>query len=157
MIRGAEVWFDVTNYLEGVRTGAADNGIAILTTGTADGWQINTNGSATTSARPRLVVYSADLGIINPLAGDYNGNGTVDAADYVVWRKSGGSQAAYDVWRANFGKTSGGGPLAFGGATPAVPEPSAAALGLLAGLGLMVRRAQRSERKHDDGSGRRVA
>lgn len=37
-------------------------------------------------------------------AGDYNGNGVVDAADYVVWRNTNGSQAAYDVWRANFGK-----------------------------------------------------
>jgi hypothetical protein len=36
--------------------------------------------------------------------GDYNGNGVVDAADYVVWRDTGGSQAAYDLWRANFGK-----------------------------------------------------
>jgi len=62
-IRGAEVWFDVTDYLEGVRTGATDHGIAIQANGTADGWQIHTNGSTTTDARPRLVVYSADLGI----------------------------------------------------------------------------------------------
>lgn len=62
-IRGAEVWFDVTAYLEGVRTGATDHGIAIQANGTADGWQIHTNDSATTDARPRLVVYSADLGI----------------------------------------------------------------------------------------------
>ncbi len=62
-IRGAEVWFDVTDYLEGVRTGATDHGIAIQTNGTNDGWQIHTNGSTTPDARPRLVVYSADLGI----------------------------------------------------------------------------------------------
>src|SRR5262245_30399917 len=46
--------------------------------------------------------------------GDYNNNGTVDAGDYVLWRKGGplqndptpGVQAGdYDVWRANFGKT----------------------------------------------------
>lgn len=36
--------------------------------------------------------------------GDYNGNGVVDAADYVVWRNTNGSQAAYNVWRTNFGK-----------------------------------------------------
>ena len=57
-----------------------------------------------------------------PLTGDYNGNGTVDAADYVVWRKSEGQTGAglpadgdgdmdvdendYLVWRANFGRTS---------------------------------------------------
>ncbi|MEJ2704283.1 MAG: DNRLRE domain-containing protein [Sedimentisphaerales bacterium] len=68
-IRGAEVWFDVTNYLEGVRTGATDYGIAIQANGTADGWQIHTNGSTTLDARPRLVVYSADLGL-----GEASGN-----------------------------------------------------------------------------------
>jgi hypothetical protein len=62
-IRGAEVWFDVTDYLEGVRTGATDHGIAIQANGTNDGWQIHTNGSTTPDARPRLVVYSADLGV----------------------------------------------------------------------------------------------
>ena len=61
-IRGAEVWFNVTDYLEGVRTGAADHGIAIQANGTADGWQIHTNGSTPLEARPRLVAYSADLG-----------------------------------------------------------------------------------------------
>jgi hypothetical protein len=60
-IRGAEVWFDVTAYLEGVRTGAADHGISIQAHGTADGWQIHTTGSTTPDARPRLVVHSADL------------------------------------------------------------------------------------------------
>jgi hypothetical protein len=61
-IRGAEVWFDVTACLEAVRTGAADHGIAIQANGTADGWQIHATGSTTPDARPRLVVYSADLG-----------------------------------------------------------------------------------------------
>ena len=37
------------------------------------------------------------------LAGDYNQNGIVDAADYSVWRKNDGSQEGYDTWRANFG------------------------------------------------------
>ena len=34
--------------------------------------------------------------------GDYNQNGIVDAADYVVWRTSIGGQLAYDAWRANW-------------------------------------------------------
>jgi hypothetical protein len=40
--------------------------------------------------------------------GDFNRDGLVDAADYVVWRNGLGtqySQADYDVWRANFGRT----------------------------------------------------
>jgi hypothetical protein len=59
----------------------------------------------------------------NPLAGDYNYSGVVDAADYVVWRKTLGStddlradgdndadvdQDDYAVWRANFGAVATG-------------------------------------------------
>jgi ELWxxDGT repeat protein len=70
-------------------------------------------------------LWAADLAVSPAIAGDYNGNGTVDAADYVVWRKTLGSatdlrangdntgpsagvidQADYVVWRANFGNTS---------------------------------------------------
>jgi hypothetical protein len=65
--------------------------------------------------------------------GDYNNNGSVDAADYVIWRKGGPLQnevdvpgtvnmADYTAWRARFGNTSGSGS-ALGSA--AVPEPSA--------------------------------
>ena len=78
---GSEVWFDVTDYLEGVRGGAEDNGIAILTTGTDDGWQIHTHGSLEETARPRLVVMSADLGGGSQIVADCSGDGVVDAAD----------------------------------------------------------------------------
>ena len=47
------------------------------------------------------------------LAGDYNRNGKVDAADYVKWRKNpgnfGGTPGGYNTWRANFGKPPGSG------------------------------------------------
>jgi hypothetical protein len=59
------------------------------------------------------------------LDGDFNNDGKVDAADYVVWRKTDGSDAGYNDWRANFGRTSGSGS-ALGSA--AVPEPSAVVL-----------------------------
>ncbi len=61
IIRGAEVWFDVTEYIEGVRTGADNYGVAIQGDGTADGWQIHATGSTEVDARPRLIVFSADL------------------------------------------------------------------------------------------------
>jgi subtilisin family serine protease len=37
--------------------------------------------------------------------GDFNHDGTVDIADYVVWRNSGGSVTDYNLWRANYGRT----------------------------------------------------
>ena len=50
---------------------------------------------------------------------DYNGDGTVDAADYVAWRKNpgnfGGDPDGYNLWRTKFGEPdgSGGGVPAF--------------------------------------------
>jgi hypothetical protein len=68
------------------------------------------------------------------LSGDYNGNGVVDAADYVAWRKDPNrTQVQYDVWRMHFGETSPGSG-AWAGAAPsetAVPEPSSTLLLLL--------------------------
>jgi hypothetical protein len=68
------------------------------------------------------------------LAGDYNGNGVVDAADYVAWRNSpasfGGDPAGYNTWRSNFGNHSGSGSSL--GSSVAVPEPTVGALLLFA-------------------------
>jgi hypothetical protein len=47
---------------------------------------------------------------VGAIAGDYNLNGVVDAADYVAWRKGLGTaftQANHDVWRAHFGQADG--------------------------------------------------
>jgi hypothetical protein len=57
--------------------------------------------------------------------GDYNGDGVIDAADYVVLRKGLGTiytQADYDVWHSRFGQTAGSG----GGERRSVPEPASA-------------------------------
>jgi len=65
------------------------------------------------SLRPNLWT-SLDDGEIGS-NGDFNSNGVVDGADYVVWRKSGGSQANYDLWRSNFGQPgSSGDPIGSG-------------------------------------------
>ncbi len=143
-IRGAEAWFDVTDYLEGVRTGATDNGIAIQANGTADGWQIHANGSALEAARPKLIVYSADLGIGGGLEGDFNDDNVVDGADFLTWQRqlgNGLTPADLDLWKANFGAT-GGGPSA-----AAVPEPSAAIISMAALFGLGAAARGRSEKK----------
>jgi hypothetical protein len=65
------------------------------------------------------------------LAGDFNGDGIVNAADYVVWRNTNGTPSAYTQWRSRFGQTSGTGsdsPV-----SESVPEPSTLAI-VLAGI-----------------------
>jgi hypothetical protein len=42
------------------------------------------------------------------LPGDYNGDGIVDSADYVVWRKTDGTAQGYQTWRQNFGRMNYG-------------------------------------------------
>jgi hypothetical protein len=59
------------------------------------------------------------------LSGDYNLNGVVDAADYVVWRKNAGSPQDYTTWRAHFGQPNGSGNSM---AAAAVPEPTSITL-----------------------------
>jgi hypothetical protein len=80
------------------------------------------------------------------LQGDYNSNGTVDAADYVAWRNDpgsfGGDPAGYNTWRANFGRTGGAGTALVGGAA-ATPEPSTLALVLLLTTPWILRRRRR--------------
>jgi hypothetical protein len=76
------------------------------------------------------------------LAGDFNQNGAVDAADYVVWRNGLGSmftQSDYDVWRANFGRTAGA-TIATSAELPtgAVPEPALLPATAVALVGLLL-------------------
>lgn len=105
--------------------------------------------------------------------GDYNDDGVVDAADYVVWRRDDGTQEGYDAWRANFGGAGGGGelfgtfyvgyrealaanfatsrpptfvqfePLEVTGHGGAVPEPSSVALLMLGLVGVALKGRRR--------------
>ncbi len=86
------------------------------------------------------------------LAGDYNGNGIVDAADYTVWRDHLGqsvtlfndttpgsvTQADYNVWKSNLGNHAGSGS----GANAAVPEPTTLLMLLAGTLAICSRRCQ---------------
>jgi probable HAF family extracellular repeat protein len=53
---------------------------------------------------------------------DFNGDGFVDAADYVKWRKDGGTIDDYDLWRSSFGDPASGAAAA---SSSSVPEPAA--------------------------------
>ena len=60
--------------------------------------------------------------------GDFNDDGVVDAADYIVWRKLGGTQAEFNNWQSTFGTIVNGGA---GGQSNSyesgnVPEPASA-------------------------------
>jgi hypothetical protein len=96
-----------------------------------------------------LTVYIDNVRFGMTVAGDYNGNGFVDAADYTIWRDTLGStsdlrangdntgasanvidQADYTFWKTKFGATSGSGALSSG----AVPEPASAVLLLVGGI-----------------------
>lgn len=95
--------------------------------------------------------FTFDVAIFQPLGGDYNDDGSIDAADYTVWRDNLGSgvslpnddtpgvgQDDYIRWKTNFGNTGGSstvrGIVAFGSiagaaslalsGASAVPEPS---------------------------------
>jgi hypothetical protein len=72
------------------------------------------------------------------LPGDYNSNGSVDAGDYLAWRKSFGNAVAlpndntagvdlsdYDRWRLNFGQSASvAGSALLTSGQAAVPEPA---------------------------------
>jgi phospholipase/lecithinase/hemolysin len=57
------------------------------------------------------------------LAGDFNQDDTVDAADYIDWRKASGAASDYDTWRAHFGQSAQGSASHSIGHSAAVPEP----------------------------------
>lgn len=64
------------------------------------------------------------------LAGDYNNDGTVDAADYTVWRDGNSpdsSEAGYTLWANNYGNSL---PASASGST--IPEPTGLLLLVLA-------------------------
>lgn len=96
--------------------------------------------------KPRPIGALVDIGAfefgVAALAGDFNADGRVDAADYTVWRDGLGSAytaADLAIWRMHFGESLGSGSGALGSAS-AVPEPAAFWL-LLVGIGFsMLRR-----------------
>ena len=97
-----------------------------------------------------LLLTGGVLQVVAGLAGDYNANGVVDAADYVVWRQTAGTSGAglaadgngdfhvdehdYALWLLNVGAS-----LPAGSARSAIaPEPGSAFLLITAGVGALL-------------------
>ncbi len=132
---------------------ALANSLSVIGTGTGSSWVIATYGGSLTGTFENITSgFSVDYGtgsnsqitlnLAGPMgvAGDYNQNGIVDAADYVFWRNNLGAgslpneggispgfvdAADYNFWRSRFGFTSGAG-AGFGSSN--VPEPASVVL-----------------------------
>jgi hypothetical protein len=134
---------DITaSLIQNVPFVVADRGV-VLSGRLADGSAFDFNLEPGMPSNREFFVSNAMLAITLVLPGDFNVDGIVDAADYVVWRGSLGStvsthgggadgnfdghitQADYEVWRANFGQRIG---LGGGGSvgTLVIPEPNSA-------------------------------
>ena len=102
---------------------------------------------------PKLTLF-----IDSRVPGDFDMNGVVDAADYVVWRKSAGQTGVglaadanrdgsvttddYNIWRSHFGAVANSGF----GASSAVPEPTTIVSLLSAILAMLSLRRPKSAR-----------
>jgi probable HAF family extracellular repeat protein len=132
-----DAWLDVNNPVEGAKwtlsrgLGINDNGLI-----TGDGHYDDGPGGLSDGYRAFLLDASSLL--LPDLPGDFNFDGSVDAADYVAWRKSpnnfGGDPAGYNAWRAHFGRTSGSELAA---SENPVPEPGSLVLLTLAAPALL--------------------
>jgi hypothetical protein len=78
--------------------------------------------------------------VAESIPGDFNADGTVDAADYLVWRKTDGTQLGYNTWRSHFGVSLP--PVQV--VASAVPEPAAIVLLAVAVSAIGYRRSNRA-------------
>jgi hypothetical protein len=80
-----------------------------------------------------------DTPFVDVVAGDFNTDGIVDAADYVFWRERLGNpftQDDYNIWRANFDTVAAAG-AGSGAFSSSVPEPMSILPILMAIAGLI--------------------
>jgi len=101
-------------------------------------------------SKKMLSAFTVKVGV----PGDYNDNGVVDAADYVLWRNNGPlhfevdtpgtvNAADYTAWRARFGKTTAGAGSGAAFENSAVPEATACTLAMLGLLPISLVRRRR--------------
>lgn len=87
---------------------------------------------------PRPFGAAIDAGAIefrsDTLPGDFNRDNVVDAADFTVWRDSGGTPEQYQLWKSHFGESNAG----TANLASSVPEPATAAILVFLVTGLLV-------------------
>lgn len=154
---------DVTTSIQAYQSGTLENhGWALLpfTDGT-NGVDFYTSEIGDPGLRPSLQIFLVD----DSLAGDYNGDGEVNLADYTVWRDALGSTGAglaadgdgsgtidevdYQIWRNNFGNSE-----VATTSIALVPEPSGLCWQLscvATCIGLLIRRRSRPRSSWSDG------
>ncbi len=108
-----------------------------------------------------LIAADGTISVIDGLAGDFNGDGKVDAADYTVWRDSLGAQGValvadansdlnvdaqdYLFWRSNFGQTF----ASLSVSADSVPEPTAILLLSVSAILALATRSRQSNRSEN--------
>lgn len=141
-------------------TGHWDNGTMSVVYGTSTSQEVAMDPDILNGTRKLFTELDAaalqDIGWeVIPLPGnngDYNGNGFVDAADYVVWRNTQGQNVTpgtgadgsgngnvgsedYTHWRSRFGMAAAsGGGTSLDGISAAVPEPAGILLVVVASV-----------------------
>lgn len=143
-LAGGPPLFISTGNLIGVTSAAIDTlEIAMFGNGSGNG-----QTGATAAPTGQREFFFDNLLVQNPQSvppGDFNRNGIVDTADYVIWRRGLGTDYTieqHSLWQANFGAKASG----TAASTTVVPEPLAMVsiiLGAILAANRLVRRSRR--------------
>jgi hypothetical protein len=123
-------WFDSDGELIAADAASGEGGLSVL------GGTVPVSGTLTLAVTglgddafvgSHLIpgTYELTLELLEALiAGDFNKDSVVDAADFVMWRKNDGSPSAYALWSMNFGADALASANGDGSTESHVPEPA---------------------------------
>lgn len=125
------------------RPAGATPRVVEVTLETAFSWQRNVDYYHDLGEEVGIAFYQA---WVSQIAGDFTGDGTVDARDYILWRDTLGqtgsaleadanhdnvvNSADYDIWRAHFGQSA----AASFGESAIIPEPTVSSVTFMVAL-----------------------